>query len=73
MATSRFHFFVASTGIERYTCTSLLDIGPTAEGDVIDVMAENLLDAGKWLKYAGQCVYDTVGYFPPSLPAEGTC
>ena len=73
MATSRFHFFVASTGIERYVCASLLDIGPTAEGDVIDAMAQNLLDAGKWLKYAGQCVYDTVGYFPPSLPAEGTC
>lgn len=55
---------MASTGIERYICTSLLDIGPTAEGDIIDAMAENLLDAGKWLKYAGQCVYETVGCFP---------
>lgn len=51
--------------VESFMRTSLLDIGPTAEGDIIDAMTENLLDAGKWLKYAGQCVYDTVGPFLP--------
>lgn len=39
---------------------SLLDIGPNAEGEIITPMAENLLDAGKWLDYAGECVFDTV-------------
>ncbi|KAF9075445.1 glycoside hydrolase family 29 protein [Rhodocollybia butyracea] len=38
----------------------LLDVGPTAEGEVIAPMADNLLDAGSWLAYAGDCVYDTV-------------
>ncbi|KAG2074850.1 glycoside hydrolase family 29 protein [Suillus decipiens] len=37
----------------------LLDVGPTAEGDIIAPMADNLLAAGKWLKYAGDCVYAT--------------
>lgn len=39
---------------------SLLDVGPTAEGDIIAPMADNLLAAGQWLKYAGECVYTTV-------------
>ena len=39
---------------------SLLDVGPTAEGDIITPMADNLLAAGRWLKYAGDCVYATV-------------
>ena len=39
---------------------SLLDIGPTAQGEVIEPMTKNLLDAGKWLKYGGDCVYGTV-------------
>jgi hypothetical protein len=43
--------------------TSLLDVGPTAEGEIIAPMADNLLAAGKWLKYAGECVYATVGLF----------
>ncbi|KIO02569.1 glycoside hydrolase family 29 protein [Pisolithus tinctorius Marx 270] len=37
----------------------LLDIGPTAEGEIVAPMVENLLDAGRWLKYAGRCVYGT--------------
>jgi hypothetical protein len=44
---------------------SLLDVGPTAEGDIIAPMADNLLAAGKWLKYAGDCVYATVGHERP--------
>lgn len=39
---------------------SLLDVGPTAKGEIIEPMTKNLLDAGKWLKYAGDCVYGTV-------------
>jgi hypothetical protein len=44
----------------RYIPFSLLDIGPTAEGEIIAPMMNNLLDAGAWLDYAGNCVYDTV-------------
>lgn len=44
---------------------SLLDVGPTAEGEIIEPMTKNLLDAGKWLKYAGDCVYGTVCLFIP--------
>jgi hypothetical protein len=39
---------------------SLLDIGPTAEGEIIAPMMEGLLDTGVWLEYSGSCVYDTV-------------
>ena len=39
---------------------SLLDIGPTAEGEIIAPMMNNLLDAGSWLDFGGDCVYDTV-------------
>jgi len=44
----------------------LLDIGPTAEGEIIAPMMNNLLDAGSWLKYSGDCVYDTGYWFPSS-------
>ncbi|KAJ8095980.1 hypothetical protein PM082_015201 [Marasmius tenuissimus] len=37
----------------------LIDIGPTAEGEIIAPMADNLLDAGAWLQHSGECVYDT--------------
>ena len=37
----------------------LLDVGPTAEGVIISAMADNLRDAGRWLSYAGACVYNT--------------
>jgi alpha-L-fucosidase len=39
---------------------SLLDIGPTAEGEIIEAMMEGLLDTGAWLDYSGSCIYDTV-------------
>ncbi|KAF5364987.1 hypothetical protein D9758_008190 [Tetrapyrgos nigripes] len=41
----------------------LLDIGPTAEGEIIASMANNLLDAGEWLAHSGECVYDTQFWF----------
>ncbi|KAJ6499583.1 glycoside hydrolase family 29 protein [Mycena vitilis] len=44
----------------------LLDIGPTAEGEIIAPMMNNLLDAGSWLDFAGDCVYDTEYWFPGS-------
>lgn len=46
--------------LEIYPLPSLLNVGPTAEGDIITPMAENLLAAGQWLKYGGDCVYATV-------------
>ncbi|KAJ3576385.1 hypothetical protein NP233_g480 [Leucocoprinus birnbaumii] len=33
----------------------LLDVGPNADGEIIAPMANNLLDAGKWIDYAGDC------------------
>ncbi|ESK90547.1 glycoside hydrolase family 29 protein [Moniliophthora roreri MCA 2997] len=44
----------------------LLDIGPTAEGEIIAPMADNLLDAGTWLKHSGDCVYETSFWFQGS-------
>ncbi|KAF9442800.1 glycoside hydrolase family 29 protein [Macrolepiota fuliginosa MF-IS2] len=41
----------------------LLDVGPNAEGEIIAPMANNLLDAGTWLDYAGECVFDTDFWF----------
>ncbi|KIM86066.1 glycoside hydrolase family 29 protein [Piloderma croceum F 1598] len=38
----------------------LLNVGPNAEGEIIEPMVKNLLDAGRWLKYSGDCVYETV-------------
>ncbi|KAG5651587.1 hypothetical protein H0H81_008141 [Sphagnurus paluster] len=40
----------------------LLDVGPTAEGEIIAPMMNNLLEAGTWLKHSGDCSY----WFPGS-------
>ncbi|KAJ7731632.1 glycoside hydrolase family 29 protein [Mycena metata] len=48
----------------------LLDIGPTAEGEVIEAMMEGLLDTGAWLNYSGSCVYETNYWFPGSQDAS---
>ncbi|KAK8864116.1 hypothetical protein IAR55_001362 [Kwoniella newhampshirensis] len=37
----------------------LLNVGPNAEGKIIDAMAQPLLEAGKWLKAHGEAIYDT--------------
>ncbi|KAG1794157.1 glycoside hydrolase family 29 protein [Suillus plorans] len=50
----------------------LLDVGPTAEGDIIAPMADNLLAAGKWLKYAGDCVYATDYWYQASQDPTGS-
>ncbi|KAF5349105.1 hypothetical protein D9756_009517 [Leucocoprinus leucothites] len=44
----------------------LLDVGPNAEGEIIAPMANNLLDAGRWIDYAGECVFDTDFWFQTS-------
>ncbi|KAJ6493264.1 glycoside hydrolase family 29 protein [Mycena sanguinolenta] len=48
----------------------LLDIGPTAEGEVIEPMMQGLLDTGAWLNYSGTCVYDTNYWFPGAQDAN---
>ncbi|KAJ8591044.1 glycoside hydrolase family 29 protein [Rhizopogon salebrosus TDB-379] len=50
----------------------LLDVGPTAEGDIIAPMADNLLAAGKWLEYAGDCVYATDYWYQASQDPTGS-
>ncbi|KAG6332762.1 hypothetical protein ID866_6327 [Astraeus odoratus] len=50
----------------------LLDIGPTAEGDIIPAMVNNLLDAGRWLKYGGKCVYATDYWYQAFQDVPGT-
>lgn len=49
---------------------SLLDIGPNAEGEIIAPEMNNLLDAGAWLKYSGECVYDTVRSAGSASPSQ---
>lgn len=46
--------------VQLINYNSLLDVGPNAEGEIIPPMANNLLDAGTWLDYAGECVFNTV-------------
>lgn len=53
-------FFSAYIKFGSNNIYSLLDVGPNAEGEIIAPMANNLLDAGNWLEYSGECVYDTV-------------
>ncbi|EJD47020.1 glycoside hydrolase [Auricularia subglabra TFB-10046 SS5] len=37
----------------------LLNVGPTAEGEIIAPMVERLLEVGQWLRHSGDCVYGT--------------
>ncbi|KAJ7798156.1 coatomer WD associated region-domain-containing protein [Mycena olivaceomarginata] len=48
----------------------LLDIRPTAEGEIIEAVMEGLLDTGAWLDYSGSCIYDTNYWFPGSQDAN---
>ncbi|KAJ7627477.1 glycoside hydrolase family 29 protein [Roridomyces roridus] len=48
----------------------LLDIGPTADGQIIAPMMQGLLDTGAWLNYSGSCIYDTNYWFQSSQDAN---
>jgi len=37
----------------------LLDIGPSADGRIDNLLAERLLQIGSWLKVNGECIYST--------------
>ncbi|KZP28385.1 glycoside hydrolase family 29 protein [Athelia psychrophila] len=50
----------------------LLDVGPDAAGRIIEPMVTNLLEAGKWLKHSGECVYGTDYWFKGSEDAAGS-
>ncbi|KAF7984811.1 hypothetical protein HWV62_11828 [Athelia sp. TMB] len=50
----------------------LLDVGPDAEGRIIEPMVSNLLDTGKWLKHSGDCVYDTDYWYKGSEDPSGS-
>lgn len=52
--------FFLSSRRGRVSVNSLLDIGPTSEGEIIQPMRDGLIQTGEWLKYSGECVYDTV-------------
>jgi alpha-L-fucosidase len=61
MGTCRSHFALKWTVF--LICVSLLDIGPTAEGEIIQPERDGLLQTGSWLQHSGQCVFDTVCCF----------
>lgn len=46
----------------------LLDVGPTADGLIIEHMTTPLLETGKWLAYSGEAIYSTKYW--PIRPAD---
>ncbi|KAL1705868.1 glycoside hydrolase family 29 protein [Schizophyllum commune] len=51
----------------------LLDIGPMANGTIVDEEAEPLREIGAWLAHSGEAIYGTRPWFvqPSSAPADG--
>lgn len=47
----------------------LLDIGPRADGTILEVEKRNLLEAGRWIKDHGEAIYNTTYWFV--TPEEG--
>jgi alpha-L-fucosidase len=45
-----------------------LDVGPTADGIIIEPMTTPLLETGKWLAYSGEAIYSTKYW--PIQPAD---
>jgi alpha-L-fucosidase len=51
----------------------LLNVGPTAEGEILSVHAERLRGVGSWLKKYGEAVYGTrAGIIPPTKESVST-
>lgn len=48
----------------------LLDVGPTANGTIIDVQQKTLREAGAWIKSHAEAIYDTKDWFV--TPQEGS-
>ncbi|KAF8599783.1 glycoside hydrolase [Ceratobasidium sp. AG-I] len=46
----------------------LLDVGPTADGIIIEPMTTPLLETGRWLAYSGEAIYSTMYW--PITPAD---
>lgn len=47
----------------------LLDIGPQANGTIVDIEKKNLRDAGRWIKSHGEAIFNTTYWF--ITPEEG--
>ena len=50
----------------------LLDIGPTADGRIPELMEERLLQIGRWLKTNGEAIYGTKPFKTTRQWSEGT-
>ncbi|KLU86957.1 tissue alpha-L-fucosidase [Magnaporthiopsis poae ATCC 64411] len=49
----------------------LLNIGPRADGTIVPRAAENLREAGSWIRRHGEAVYNTTYWFVQSQVVEG--
>ena len=49
----------------------LLDIGPRADGTIVDVEAKHLRDAGAWIQKHDEAIYNTTYWFVQSELLEG--
>ncbi|KAI1258762.1 glycoside hydrolase family 29 protein [Xylariaceae sp. FL1019] len=44
----------------------LLDIGPRADGTIVDIEIENLREAGRWIRAHGEAIFNTTYWFVQS-------
>ncbi|KAI1135493.1 glycoside hydrolase family 29 protein [Hypoxylon sp. FL0543] len=49
----------------------LLDIGPRADGSIVQAEVDNLREAGRWIKSHGEAIFDTTYWFVQSEIAGG--